>query len=565
MQNENNLDKSKLKELLDDKLYCDALLHCTYDINLAGNREVSREGLSSAYQFITNNYDLSTDNKDAMIEVIGAAHTLMLDLPAAAKAYSSIECETLRKQRLEECLDITKWQGRYPELVKELGQNKLGSEVYKNFLLNSALPHLPLQKTTEGQFYVDDRTTDFILDELKSMGIEPKSALEECVANMEVAGNRNSPLKLIIAMSSGNKKLIDTALKEFQRKEYGHRGELNLAVKQYVAALGGKYLSQMQKGDTDSFFPTASNLFLIENAKGQKEVLKENLRLYVDYSRLDGYNQEKEIYEKIEKARQKKENVLVSHETGSKNIIKFLGSFKAEENEILRFEFFEGKDLSEYTKKENLLSLEESVDIVRNIADTLTFLNSENVLYMDIKDKNFRYSRESREVRMLDFGMSRLIEDIEGATKISDDTKVRSLLSTPQYIPPEWGRNFTAYAKSDIFQLGILFHQLLTGEHPFSRREIYDFKEGDDARESEIIKYALSNMFNDYKISENNISENKLPFGELPELGILICSMLQKDHTLRPSACEVSTILSQYQTQLSQYQTQSKIMEGAKW
>jgi len=84
------------------------------------------------------------------------------------------------------------------------------------------------------------------------------------------------------------------------------------------------------------------------------------------------------------------------------------------------------------------------------------------------------------------------------------------------------------YAKSDVFQLGILAYELLTGEHPFAR---HDFKEGKGFRPSSLIKYGLSNLHNKF-VPNKEISEDQ-------ELCSLISQMLSKEINQRPSITEV--------------------------
>jgi serine/threonine protein kinase len=404
---------------------------------------------------------------------------------------------------MKELLDVALWYGRNPKLVKGLCQDR--SE-YRKFLLNSALPHVMLLKDEDG-FSIDEASLKFVLDELKHLGVQKDYALQQTLKGMFMSENRNSPKKLLLAKYSGNQLFIGKAYAEFKQKAAGKRNFIDPSVKIYTASHGFKFISKMQEGDHDDFFPIASNLYLIER-NGNKEVWKENLKLYVDFSRLDGYTQEKEIYAAVE----------------HKNIIKCLGLTNIDGIDFMRFEFFPGKQLSEYTKKDSLLPVDESVKIIKTLAEVLDYLHEKGILYMDIKDKNVMY--DGKEVKLLDFGMARYLDK-----PIDDQTCVRSLLSTPAYVAPECGTSFKVYKQTDTFMLGVLFYQLLTGKHPFAN---YDFSEGDDKRESEIIKYSLSNIFNDY---------NPKDLENYPILNDLIGRMLDKDPKKRPLPKEIADCL----------------------
>jgi serine/threonine protein kinase len=133
------------------------------------------------------------------------------------------------------------------------------------------------------------------------------------------------------------------------------------------------------------------------------------------------------------------------------------------------------------------------------------------------------YNEESKEMRLLDFGMSRIIP--EG---LKNDTKVNSLLSTPKYVPPEVGHSFQYNPKSDVFQIGILFYELLHGKHPFLR---FNLKEGEGFRESEIMKYSLANMCCDYQKNSSVLLKN-------PAIKGIIELSLEKDPEKRISIAD---------------------------
>ena len=129
------------------------------------------------------------------------------------------------------------------------------------------------------------------------------------------------------------------------------------------------------------------------------------------------------------------------------------------------------------------------------------------------------YDRNSGNVKLVDFGMAQKVKG-----KLKDDTYAVSLLSTPKYVPPEMATEFKSYKTSDVFQLGVLFHELLTGYHPFAA---CNFEEGDSYRESEIVKYALANLCNERDKEYDVLKQN-------PEIDSLVESMLDKDYKKRP-------------------------------
>ena len=420
---------------------------------------------------------------------LAVSHLMMLDFRNAARYFNMANLE------LKPLEHVALWHGSDPEIISMLG---IGPEPYDKYLKEKALANISMYRQGD-EFFLDENKLNFILDELSERGVDPVSALEETIQEMEEAGKRNTPKKLLLAKKTGDAQLIRKYQDDFDSKMQGNRKRIDQMVQEYCAFDGIRYIRRIQAGDKDNFFPVASSIYLIEK-DGQKEVIKENLRLYTDFSSFSGYNHEKEIYEKI------------SHP----NIIGYNGTMSIDGIEFLRFGYFEGDELSAYTRKGNLLDTDETCRLMMKHAEVLDHLHSEGIMYMDVKDKNVLYDGE---MRLLDFGMAQMQDE-----PVTRKTIKRSLLSTPAYIAPEWGIGFNVTNTTETFQLGILFHQLLTGEHPFAT---HDFEDGD--RESEVIKYGLPNIFNDY-----------LPPEAEPRICSLLKHMLNKDPLQRPTPGEVA-------------------------
>jgi serine/threonine-protein kinase len=121
-------------------------------------------------------------------------------------------------------------------------------------------------------------------------------------------------------------------------------------------------------------------------------------------------------------------------------------------------EYIQGKSLIDCIK-ENLFSLEQKLFIVKQIAAALAIVHKFGVLHRDVKPSNILVT-ENHTVKLTDFGIA----------KVSDSslTMTHEVLGSPAYMPPE---TFTANklidTRSDIFSLGILFYELVTGVKPF--------------------------------------------------------------------------------------------------
>lgn len=126
-------------------------------------------------------------------------------------------------------------------------------------------------------------------------------------------------------------------------------------------------------------------------------------------------------------------------------------------------EFLEGKDLSKFIKRKNQLSFRKILQVIARVADALEYAHSREVIHRDIKPANIMLL-DNGGVKMTDFGIAKAIS--------SSRTKTGVILGTPNYMSPEQIMGQKIDQKSDIFSLGVLFFQLLSGELPFQGKNL---------------------------------------------------------------------------------------------
>jgi serine/threonine-protein kinase len=124
----------------------------------------------------------------------------------------------------------------------------------------------------------------------------------------------------------------------------------------------------------------------------------------------------------------------------------------------IAMEFLEGVNLEDYVVKGNLLTFRETLDVVANVAEALDFAHKADVIHRDIKPANIMLLKNGG-VKVTDFGIAKAIS--------SSRTKTGVILGTPNYMSPEQIMGQKIDLRSDIFSLGVLFFQMLTGELPF--------------------------------------------------------------------------------------------------
>ena len=126
-------------------------------------------------------------------------------------------------------------------------------------------------------------------------------------------------------------------------------------------------------------------------------------------------------------------------------------------------ENLEGKDLAKFIKRKNLLPFRKVLQVVARVADALEYAHKADVIHRDIKPANIMLM-DNGGVKVTDFGIAKAIS--------SSRTKTGVILGTPNYMSPEQIMGQKIDHKSDIFSLGVLFFQLLTGELPFQGKNL---------------------------------------------------------------------------------------------
>ncbi len=124
----------------------------------------------------------------------------------------------------------------------------------------------------------------------------------------------------------------------------------------------------------------------------------------------------------------------------------------------LAMEFLTGENLQKYCMKGNLLPLRRILDILAQTADALDYAHNHEVIHRDIKPANIMLL-ENDKIKVTDFGIAKAVSDSK--------TKSGVVLGTPNYMSPEQINGQDLDGRSDLFSLGVVFFELLTGQLPF--------------------------------------------------------------------------------------------------
>ncbi|QHJ70983.1 Stk1 family PASTA domain-containing Ser/Thr kinase [Planococcus halotolerans] len=126
----------------------------------------------------------------------------------------------------------------------------------------------------------------------------------------------------------------------------------------------------------------------------------------------------------------------------------------------LVMEYVPGKTLKEYIIEHSPIAPERAVKIMKQLASALAHAHHNQIVHRDIKPQNILMDEEGN-VKISDFGIAM-------ALSATSYTQTNSVLGTVHYLSPEQARGGNATKKSDIYSLGIVMYELLTGRLPFS-------------------------------------------------------------------------------------------------
>ncbi|HQZ27120.1 MAG TPA: serine/threonine-protein kinase, partial [Verrucomicrobiales bacterium] len=151
-------------------------------------------------------------------------------------------------------------------------------------------------------------------------------------------------------------------------------------------------------------------------------------------------------------------------------------------------EFVDGTDLNQLIRTGELKP-EEAIEFVPQICEALQFAHDEGITHRDIKPANILVDRKSH-VKIADFGLAKLIQGEE--TLAIGLTMTGTAMGTPQYMAPEqWESPEKVDHRADIYALGVVIYELLTGERPAGVFDPPSKKCGSDKRIDTIVMRAM--------------------------------------------------------------------------
>src|SRR5579863_666418 len=166
-----------------------------------------------------------------------------------------------------------------------------------------------------------------------------------------------------------------------------------------------------------------------------------------------------ELAKNPEILRRFKQELILARQITHKNVIRIfdLGQFGA--IKFITMDFVEGQDLRHLLQEKGKFPPDQAAKIMLQICRALEAAHAEGVIHRDLKPPNIMVDASGR-VYVMDFGIAR-------SAHLPGMTETGALIGTPEYMSPEQARGEKLTAQSDIFSLGVIFYELLTGKTPY--------------------------------------------------------------------------------------------------
>lgn len=140
------------------------------------------------------------------------------------------------------------------------------------------------------------------------------------------------------------------------------------------------------------------------------------------------------------------------------DIVTIFDAGEAQDLAYIAMEFIRGHDLQRHTAPGRLLPVPQVLEIVARVAEALSYAHAQGVVHRDIKPANVMVDPDSGLVKVMDFGVARLDD--------ASRTRTGLVLGTPSFMSPEQMAGRHADGRSDLYSLGVMLFQLLSGELP---------------------------------------------------------------------------------------------------
>jgi tetratricopeptide (TPR) repeat protein/predicted Ser/Thr protein kinase len=153
-----------------------------------------------------------------------------------------------------------------------------------------------------------------------------------------------------------------------------------------------------------------------------------------------------------------KQELILARQVTHKNVIRIYDLAEFDGLKFITMDFIDGQDLKTVLRANGKFEPRRAAEIIEQVCRGLEAAHSEAVIHRDLKPQNIMMDRSGR-ITVMDFGIAR--------STAPGGTYTGTLVGTPEYMSPEQAKGEELDARSDLFSLGIIFYELLTGDTPY--------------------------------------------------------------------------------------------------
>src|SRR5215469_5959783 len=166
-----------------------------------------------------------------------------------------------------------------------------------------------------------------------------------------------------------------------------------------------------------------------------------------------------ELAKNPEILRRFKQELILARQVTHKNVIRIFDLGQSDGVKFITMDFVEGQDLRHLLLEKGKFAPQEAARLMLQICRALEAAHGEGVIHRDLKPHNIMLDAGGR-AYVMDFGIAR-------SAYLPGMTQTGALVGTPEYMSPEQARGEKLTGRSDLFSLGVIFYELLTGQSPY--------------------------------------------------------------------------------------------------
>src|SRR5580700_4347600 len=201
-----------------------------------------------------------------------------------------------------------------------------------------------------------------------------------------------------------------------------------------------------------------------------------------------------------------KQELILATQVTHRNVVRIYDLGEAEGIKFITMEYVEGENLAHVLHQRTKLSPREAVALIEQVCRALEAAHNVGVIHRDLKPQNIMWETDSGRILVMDFGLAKTLEG-------ERMTQTGAMVGTMEYMSPEQALAGNLDQRSDIFSLGLIFYELLTGQTPFHA----------DSALASLIK----------RTQERVVPVSELEKSVPPELSQIVSRCLERDVALR--------------------------------